>query len=251
MLNRGSQVLSFAVNYTKTYDPIGTVLHYNSQTGAYHAQKQNLRGGSSWNASLSYDRTLAKNLQFQNTLSEHWNTSYGILTIVDDMTGLSYNRQQSSHMQERLGLICEAKNLTITSFHNFNWERYAYSDAAQSTENIYRYSAELNVRYHSNQWSFAIEPHFFLNRGYLSDAMNNNLFILNAEASYKFMKQRAELIFSARDILNEETDYKSSITATTHTESGKSFLHHYATLTFRYILEAKKRHTDKNKKTNL
>ena len=251
MLTSGSQVLGFSVNYMKTCNPIGMVLHYDSQTGIYRAQKQNVRGGNGWSASLSYDRTLAKNLQFQSALSEHWNTSYGILTMVDDQTGLSYNRQQSSHMQERLGLICEAKNLTITSFHNFNWERYAYSDAAQSTENIYRYSAELNVRYHSNQWSFAIEPHFFLNRGYLSDAMNNNLFILNAEASYKFMKQRAELIFSARDILNEETDYKSSITATTHTESGKSFLHHYATLTFRYILEAKKRHTDKNKKTNL
>ncbi len=65
------------------------------------------------------------------------------------------------------------------------------------------------------------------------------------------MKNRAELILAARDILNEETDHNSSITATTHIESGKSFLHHYATLTFRYILEAKKRHTDKNKKTNL
>ncbi len=251
MLNRGSQVLSFAVNYTKTYDPIGTVLHYNSQTGAYHAQKQNLRGGSSWNASLSYDRTLAKNLQFQNTLSGHWNTSYGILTIVDDMTGLSYNRQQSSHMQERLELIYEVGHLAVSSFHDINWERYAYSEAAQNTENIFRYSAGLNVRYRLNQWNFTLDPHFFLNRGYLSDTMNNNLFILNAEVSCKLMKNRAELILAARDILNEETDHNSSITATTHIESGKSFLHHYATLTFRYILEAKKRHTDKNKKTNL
>ena len=240
MLTRDSQAFGIAVNYAKTYDPIGTVLHYNSQTGGYRAQKQNVRGAGSWGAELSYDRTLANNLQFQNTLSEHWNASYGILTMVDDQTGISYNRQQSSHLRERMGLIYEIDHLTVSSFHEFNWERYAYSDAAQNTENILRYSTQLNVRYHLKQWTFTLDPHFYLNRGYLSDAMNNNLFVLNGEISYKFLKNRAELILTVRDLLNKETDYSSVFTATTHAESGRSFLHHYATLTFRYILEAKK-----------
>lgn len=241
MLARGSQAFGIAVNYAKTYDPIGTVLHYNSQTGGYRAQKQNVRGGNSWGAKLSYDRTLAKNLQLENTLSENWNASYGILTMVDEQTGLSYNRQQSSHLRERLGLIYEIDHLVVSSFHEFNWERYAYSEAAQETENIFRYSTQLNVRYHLKQWTFTLDPHFYLNRGYLSDAMNNNLFVLNGEVSFKFLKNRAELILAARDLLNKETDYSSVITATTHTESGRSFLHHYATLTFRYKLEAKKK----------
>ena len=241
MLAHGSQAFAFSVDYAKTYDPIGTVLHYNSRTGGYRARKQNVRGGNSWGASVNYDRTLAKNLQFQNTLSENWNASYGILTMVDEQTGLSYNRQQSSHLRERLGLIYEIGHLTVSSFHEFNWERYAYSEAAQETENIFRYSTQLNVRYRLKQWTFTLDPHFYLNRGYLSDAMNNNLFVLNAEVSFKFLKNRAELILAARDLLNKETDYSSVITATTHTESGRSFLHHYATLTFRYKLEAKKR----------
>ena len=241
MLTRGSQAFGIAVNYAKTYDPIGIVLHYNSQTGGYRAQKQNVRGGNSWSAGLSYDRTLAKNLQFQNTLSEHRNSSYGILTMVDEQTGLSYNRQQSSHLRDKLGLIHEIDHLTISSFHEFNWERYAYSAAAQKTENIFRYSTQLNVRYHLKQWTFTLDPHFYLNRGYLYDAMNNDLFVLNAEVTYKFLKNRAELILAARDLLNKETDYSSIITATTHTESGRSFLHHYATLTFRYQLEPKKK----------
>lgn len=241
MLTRGSQAFGIAVNYAKTYDPIGTVLHYNSQTGGYRAQKQNVRGSNSWGAELSYDRTLAKNLQFQNTLSEHWNASYGILTMVDEQTGISYNRQQSSHLRDRLGLIYEIDHLTISSFHEFNWERYAYSDAAQETGNIFRYSTQLNVRYHLKQWTFTLDSHFYLNRGYLSEAMNNNLFVLNGEVRYEFLKNRAELIFAARDLLNKETDYSSVITATSHTESGRSFLHHYATLTFRYKLEPKKK----------
>ncbi len=241
MLPSGSQVFGIAVNYTKTYNPIGAILHYNSQTGGYRAQKQNIRDGSSWGTSLSYDRTLVKNLQFQNTLSENWDASYGILTMVDEQTGLCYNRQQSSHLQEKLGLIYEIDHLSISFFHDFNWERYAYSDAAQPTENIFRYATQLNVRYTLKQWSFTLDPHFYLNRGYLSNAMNNNLFVLNAEVTYKFLKNHAELILAARDLLNKETDYNSVITATTHTESGKSFLHHYVSLTLRYILEAKKK----------
>ena len=240
MLARGSQAFGISVNYAKTYDPIGTVLHYNSQTGGYRAQKQNVRGGSSWGASLSYDRTLAQNLQFQNTLSENWNASYGILTMVDEQTGLSYNRQQSSHLREKLGLIYEADHLTLSSFHEFNWERYAYSDAAQETENIFRYAAQLNVRYNVKQWTFTLAPHFYLNRGYRSDAMNSNLFVVNGEVSHKFLRNRAELILAVRDLLNKETDCSSAITATTNTESGKSFLHHYMTLTVRCRLTQKK-----------
>lgn len=240
MLARGSQAFGISVNYAKTYDPIGTVLHYNSLTGGYRAQKQNVRGGSSWGGELSYDRSLGKHLQLQNTLSENWNASYGILTVVDEQAGLSYNRQQSLFLRERLGLIYEAEGLTVSSFHDFNWERYAYSDAAQETENVFRYATQLKVRYHYRQWTFALDPHFYLNRGYRSDAMNNNLFVLNAEVSCKFLKNRASLILAARDLLNKETDYTSAITATTNTESGKSYLHHFVTLTFRYKLERKK-----------
>jgi hypothetical protein len=241
MLTRGSQAFGIAVNYSKTYDPIGTVLHYNSQTGGYRAQKQNVRGGSSWGAEMNYDRTLAKNLQFQNTLSENWNASYGILTMVDDQTGIFYNRQQSSHLWDRVGLIYETDHLTVSSFHEFNWERYAYSDAAQETENIFRYSTQLNVRYHLKQWTFTIAPHFYLNRGYHSDAMNNNQFVLNASIKYKFLRNKAELILEARDVTNKETKHFSSITATSHSESGESFLHHYLTLTFRYKFDAKRK----------
>ncbi len=240
MLAHGSQAFAFTMDYAKTYDPIGTVLHYNSQTGGYRARKQNVRGGNSWGASVKYDRTLAKNLQFQSTLSEHRNASYGILTIVDEQKGLTYNRQQSSHLRERLGLIYEIDHLTVSSFHDFNWERYAYSDAAQKTENIFRYSTQLNVRYRFKQWTFTLDPHFYLNRGYLSDAMNNNLFVLNAEVTYKFLKERAELMLSARDLLNKETDYNSTISATSHTEGGERFLHSYVTLSLRYRWDPKK-----------
>ena len=71
--------------------------------------------------------------------------------------------------------------------------------------------------------------------------MNNNLFVLNAEVRWKCLKNRGELILEGRDLLNQETDYSAAITATTHTESGEDFMHHYLSLTFRYKVEPKKK----------
>ena len=161
--------------------------------------------------------------------------------MVDEQTGLSYNRQNFSHLRERLGLTYEADSWVVESSFNFDWERYAYSDAAQKSENIFRYATYLHVRYNLDHWNFSLAPNFYVNRGYLSDAMNNNQFILHAQINYKFLKKRANLTLSVHDLLNQETTYSSVITATTHTESGESFLHHYAVLTFRYTLDAKKK----------
>lgn len=63
MLTKANQVLNASVDYRRDYDPVGTVLHYNSQTGAYLSQKQNVRGGHRWGASLLYERDLGKHFQ--------------------------------------------------------------------------------------------------------------------------------------------------------------------------------------------
>ena len=53
MLTHANQVLNFSVDYSKNYNPIGTILHYNSQTGAYRAQNQ------SWWMMLRVSPTIA------------------------------------------------------------------------------------------------------------------------------------------------------------------------------------------------
>ena len=44
-----------------------------------------------------------------------------------------------------------------------------------------------------------------------------------------------------RDSFNCDTRYHSDVTATTRTEGGSSFLHHYVSLTFNYKFDAKKK----------
>ena len=104
MLTHANQVLNFSVDYSKNYDLIGTIIHYNSQTGAYRAQNQNVRGGERWGASLSYERDLGGGFHASNSLSESYGQAYGIMTLVDDATDITYNRQRSSDFSDQLRL---------------------------------------------------------------------------------------------------------------------------------------------------
>lgn len=241
MLTHASQVLNFSVNYSKNYNPIGTILHYNSLTGAYCAQKQNVRGGERWGASLSYERDLGKGFHVRNDISEGYGQSYGIMTLVDDATGITYNRQRSSDFSERLNLQYSNGAFFLFLGQNFNWHRYTYSNGNQPRQNIYNYRAAFTFSYKLKTWEFQFIPDFFLDRGYMSDAMNTNRFLLNARVSYKFMKNKASLMLYAQDLLNRSTNNFSDVTATSRTEGGSSFLHHYVSLTFNYKFDAKKK----------
>ncbi len=241
MLAHANQVLNFSVDYSKNYDPIGTILHYNSQTGAYRAQNQNVRGGERWGASFSYERDLGSGFHFRNYLSEGYGQSYGIMTLVDEATGITYNRQRSSDLSEQLNLQYSNGPFFLFLGQNFAWHHYTYSDATQPRQNIYNYRASFTFSYKLKTWEFQFIPDFFIDRGYMSDAMNTNRFLCNARVSYKFLKNKASLILYAKDLFNRDTRYHSDVTATTRIEGGSSFLHHYVSLTFNYKFDAKKK----------
>ena len=241
MLTKANQVLNASVDYRRDYDPVGTVLHYNSQTGAYLSQKQNVRGGHRWGASLLYERDLGKHFHLKNNLSESFGQAYGIMTLVDGANSITYNCQRSSDFTDRLNLEYRNGPLYLSMNQNFAWHRYTYSDAAQPRQDIYNYRAELTATYELKSWYFSILPIFQIDRGYIADAMNANRFLLNAGIGYKFLKNKARLSLYANDLFIRDTRYHSDITATSRTEGGSSFLHHYVSLTFNYKFDAKKK----------
>ncbi|MBR1788209.1 MAG: TonB-dependent receptor [Bacteroidaceae bacterium] len=251
MRTRGSQSLGIGLDYYHDYDPVATVLHYNSQTGGYRSRKRNVRGGSRWQGNVDYERSLGERLQMKNRLNGEWSRSYGLLTLVDDATGLIYNRQSRSYLHDRLSLAYDTEPWHVELTNEFTWNRYAYSDAAQPTQNIFHYELSMHLRYKLRKsWRFTLTPMLLLRRGYLSPSMNDTPFLLNAEVTYKFtggrgallrhLDNRADITLAANDLLNQDRRHASTITATSHTESGSSLLHNYVTLTLRYRWEPKK-----------
>lgn len=241
MLTKHSQSLSVSGKFQKQYDPIGTVLHYNSQTGAYRMQQQNVRGGSTWSGKISYDRTLTDDLQIRNTISENYEHTYGIMTLVDDATGKSSNRQAWSKLKDNLTLSYHHGNWSVSSAHTFSWSLFTYSNALQNTRNVFHFDTELRTRYKLKGWGFTLAPMYIYDRGYASSRMNGNQFLLNAQVDYSMLKNRARLTLEGNDLLNQKKLIYSDITATTHTEGGQQFLHQYVSLTFTYNFDTRKK----------
>ena len=241
MLTKRNQALSVGINYKKHYNPIETVLHYNSHTGVYTAQKQNMQGGDSWSGRLLYDCELLPRLRFKNSITVGNERRYGIMTIVDDAVGTTFNRQNLTYLKEGLDLIFEHGNWTMMNFHVFTFDHHAYSDVAQLDRNIYQYRTELRLRYKWNKWNFALSPRYILNHGHTSKIMNGSQILLNATIDYNFLKNRAQLILTAKDILGQEKQLSSEITSSAHIESGVETMHQYVNLTFKYKFDPSKK----------
>lgn len=239
MMAKHCQSLSVSVDYQKVYDPIGTVMHYNTKTGGYRVQKRNMRGGNCWKAKITYDRDLAEDLQFSNTLQGEFTRSFGIMTLVDDATGLSYNRQNETMLGYDFMLTYEHGPWHVNTKHTFSWKHYDYSDAVQLDRNIFNYRPELQGTLKLKRWKFTVEPKYVLDRGYSSNIMNGGQFLLNVHVNYTFLKNRAELQLYANDLLDQQKWHYSDITATSHSETLDNSIGRYVSLTFSYRFDPK------------
>ena len=239
LLTRANQALSFSADYQKQYDPIAPVLHYESQTGVYHATQKNVEGGNRWDIGLDYERSIGEHLTWRNKLSEGFGKSYGILTLVDEETEVTYNRQKESLFSYSLGAEYGIKDWTLDFTNEFQWTNFTYSDASQQGQDIFHNETVLNIRYRLSHWTFHLRPKLVIDRGHIASEMNTNQFLLNASVTYKFLHNKAELTLEGKDLFNQVRRNTYHITPTTHTESGTHYLHHYVALTFKYKFDAK------------
>jgi hypothetical protein len=217
------------------------MLHYNSQTGVYHATQQNVQGGNTWNIGIDYERSIGNHVTWRNKLSETWGRSYGILTMVDEATEVTHNRQSRSALSYTTEAECSLAAWTLNLSNRFGWTNYTYSDKSQQQQDIFRNETELNIRYHHPKWTFRLHPKLAIDRGHIAQTMNTSQFLLNASATYKFLHNKAELTMEGKDLLNQVKRHTYSITPTTHTESGEDYLHRYVMLSFKYKFEPKKK----------
>jgi hypothetical protein len=241
LLTQASQALSVSADYQKQHSPIAMMLHYNSQTGVYHATQQNVQGGNTWNIGIDYERSIGNHVTWRNKLSETWGRSYGILTMVDEATEVTYNRQSRSALSYTTEAECSLAAWTLNLSNRFGWTNYTYSDKSQQQQDIFRNETELNIRYHHPKWTFRLHPKLAIDRGHIAQTMNTSQFLLNASATYKFLHNKAELTLEGKDLLNQVKRHTYSITPTTHTESGEDYLHRYVMLSFKYKFEPKKK----------
>lgn len=239
MRARHSRALSVSACYSRSIAPVATVLHHNPHTGVYTERKRNVHGGDIWQARLTYECSPARDLVLRNELAETYDGRYGILTIVDDAAGLTTNRQGHSRLTDSLSVMYGRNAWAVCSSHAFRWNRHSYSNPALPVLDLFRYTADLSLRYRLKQWQFTLSPQYIMDSGYASSRMNGHQLLLNARVDFSFMKNHAELVLYAHDLLNRQKAFYSDITATSHTEGGERILQRHVTLTFKYRFNPK------------
>ncbi len=240
-LLRSEQNLSVGASFSRSFDPVLSLLRYNSLTGVYRSSQVNGRGGHEMSLTANYDRTLGQYLRLQVSLSTAGGTSYGNPLRVDgDETARELCQQTlRADFHPRLSYDSPHWNAELSLRTQYNGSRYD-SDGYVNTL-LWDYDPALNAICKLRRWTFRLASHLRGGSGYLSDELNRPKFIMDAEVTWHVLKNKGQLTLLANDIFNQDTRITSRITPTQRSEGGTAFIHHYLALRFQYHLDARER----------
>ena len=270
MLAKQQLALSLAIDYSCTDHRVSNALTYQPSTGIYTSRFENVPGGHAWNFRLNYDQGFGDIVRLQNTFRLSTDKSYAFLTQIrptpdpshegggtsglnEDNTaqplpsltggvgGGSLNRQSQLHPVENLTVSMDWTWLKLSVFGELNANRLRYSDATE--QNTIQWSNRFGMNAELTRGKFVVKSQLTerMYRGYTIESMNRNQLVWDASVTWKILKNKAKLTLELDDILNAEDGKTSSQTAYQQTTSWYDFRHHYASLTFTYHLDAKKK----------
>lgn len=239
MFTKGQQMLNWSLSYNRTFDPVGGVSAYNSQTGGYTSTKTNVDDSERWATDLNYDRALGQYFRLRSSVGYGNSKTYGVKTMTSLDDPMEQFSQKSSYLNGNIRITFQDNGWEATAMSFFNHNKVSYSDTSLNGQDLWNYRIGMNGNYKLTHWTFEIDTYLVGYSGYLSDMMNRNRLALNASITWKMLKNKGQLILSAKDILNEMDDVNYSNSPTTRNESRSETFHRYLSLTFKYNFDAK------------
>ena len=246
MFMKGQQMLTMNVNYRRNFDPTTRVSAYNAQTGAYASTTTNVADNDRWRTNIEYERSLGEMFTMNNELSYTHARTHGMATMTYEGTTPQPSQlsgdiycQTNNEFYESLNIFFENKAWEVRAFGSVTYSDLTYTDPSLSGQQLWNYNVGLRGDYKLSHWTFNLSGELVGSRGYLSDMMNRDRFALNADVTWKFLKSKAQLKLSARDILNQMDSNSATVTPTQITENLRETFHRYLALTFTYNFDAR------------
>ena len=237
---RGEQSVSIEMNASKDYDPLITMLRYDSSSGAYHSKLINGQHGYSADAKIQYNRSLGGSFYLETVLSAAHSTSYSYEVIRDGIDTHNFLRRRYSRFRIKPTISFNDTKWDISWNSTVMHTLDLYTDNSCVSSRLWDYSSHLKCKYKARQWTFAIYPYIEGSSGYISSEMNSPRFLLSGSVKYAFAKNCCTLKLYADDIFNKDQWIHSSISGNEFTERGEKYIHHYLELTLEYKLEKRK-----------
>ena len=206
---------------------------YNEQTSAYTYRPENVEGNWSWNTSLSTTFSLSKNQKWwidSGTGCDVWHSvDYA---SVSGMTDAQLNKVETVNLSENLKLSYKAKNTKVSLLGDLLWRRTWGHRPTFSDISAFDFRYGINAMQTIPTWNTTlnIDGVMLSRRGYGSDAMNKDEFVLNASITQPILHGKVRLTLEGHDLLHQLSNTTYEVNAQGRTETWYRVIPNYVML---------------------
>ena len=234
------QSVGFNFGFNSTSNSIGMRTNYDTKTGAYTYQQDNVNGNWNMTFGTSFSRPLdkPKRLMFSSSLSFAYRHDVDF-DISYDGEGQVLSKVNNINLNENLSLLYSFGDFTFGTTGWCSWRNCTSGRANFSTINSFDYNYGINANC-KLPLDIRVETDMkmYSRRGYQDATMNTDDLVWNASLSRSFVKGRLILSLKAYDILHQLSSTYYSINAQGRTESWNNTFSRYAMLTVAYKFSA-------------
>ena len=234
------QSVGFNLDFNSTSNSTGMRTNYDTKTGAYTYQQDNVNGNWNMTFSTSFSRPLDKpkrlmlssNLSFAYRHDVDFDISY-------DGESQVLSRVKNINLNESLSLNYSFGDFTFGVTGWYSWRNSTSGRANFSTINSidYNYGINADCKLPLDIRAEA-DMKMYSRRGYQDVTMNTDDLVWNASLSRCFVNGRLILSLKAYDILHQLSSTYYSINAQGRTESWNNTFSRYAMLSVAYKFSA-------------
>ena len=220
-----------------TSNSIGNIVTYNETTGGRISKPENINGNWSANLGMSFNIGL-------DTLNR-WDVSGSVNGRYDHRVGyVNLNRtavpdRNVTHTYNVSPEVRLSYRVRMINFSLNGRATYARTEnRLQATNNLttwnFQYGGNTNIRF---DWGMelATDFHMFSKRGYTDETMNTNELLWNAQLSQTFLRgRRLTVMLQWYDILHQQTNLTTNVTANGWTDREVNAITSYAMLHVSY-----------------
>ena len=220
-----------------TKNSIGNIVTYNETTGGRISKPENINGNWSANLGMSFNIGL-------DTLNR-WDVSGSVNGRYDHRVGyVNLNRTAvpDRNVTHTYNVSPEVRLSYRVRMFNFSLNgRATYArteNRLQATNNLttwnFQYGGNTNIRFNWGM-ELATDFHMFSKRGYTDETMNTNELLWNAQLSQTFLRgKRLTVMLQWYDILHQQTNLTTNVTANGWTDREVNAITSYAMLHVSY-----------------
>ena len=206
---------------------------YDEQTSAYTYRPENVEGNWQWNTSLSTTFSLSKNQKWwidSGTGCDVWHSvDYASVSGILDA---QLNKVETVNLSENLKLSYKAKNTKVSLLGDLLWRRTWGHRSTFSNISAFDFRYGVNAMQTIPTWNTTlnIDGMMLSRRGYGSDAMNKDEFVLNASVTQPILHGKVKLTLEGHDLLHQLSNTTYEVNAQGRTETWYRVIPNYVML---------------------